>query len=296
MAWLLESMDSDQRGYIAYETRSRAGLENHGWKDSPDSVLFRDERKAEPPPISICEVQGYTYDALLRTARLAERIWGDKRFAARLHGEAEALKDRFDRDFWMEKRGYYSLVLDGEGERVDSLTSNAGHLLWSGIVPDEKAFAVADRLMGGEFFSGWGVRTMAMGEEVYDPYSYHNGSVWPHDNALVVEGLRRYGFRKEANRIVTALIEAASHFDYRLPEVFGGHQREEGIGPVEIPRSCSPQAWAAGTVPLLVRTLLGLEPVPDDRRLLSSPYLPAGVSNLRLGGVEALQNQYEVEG
>jgi glycogen debranching enzyme len=256
------------RGYVAYATRSPAGLQNHGWRDRADSMLFRDGTRAEAP-IAACEVQGYVYDAFLRTARLAEQVWGDASLAARLRAEAGDLKERFDRDFWMEDRGYYALALDGAGRRVDSLGSSAGHLLWSGIVSAERARAVAGRLMREDLFSGWGVRTMAEGEGGYDPDSYHNGSVWPHDNALTACGFRRYGLLDEVNRISTAILEAAPRFGYRLPEVFAGYSRREVHEPVELPRSCSPQAWAAGTVPLLVRAMLGVE--PGDTRQSSSP-------------------------
>jgi glycogen debranching enzyme len=247
------------RGYVAYATRSTAGLQNHGWRDRSNSMLFRDGTRAEGK-IATCEVQGYVYDAYLRTAQLAELIWGDETLAMRLRVEAGDLRGRFDGDFWMEDRGYYALALDGAGHRVDSIGSSAGHLLWSGIVSAERARAVADRLMGEELFSGWGVRTMAEGEGGYDPNSYHNGSVWPHDNALIANGLRRYGLVDEMNRISTAILEAAVHFDHRLPEVFAGYPRSEVREPVELPGSCSPQAWAAGTVPLLVRAMLGVEP------------------------------------
>jgi glycogen debranching enzyme len=258
LAWILHHADRT-RGYVAYATRSPAGLRNHGWRDRADSMLFRDGTRAEAP-IAPCEVQGYVYDAFLRTARLAEQAWGDASLAGRLRAEAGDLVARFDRDFWMEDRGYYALALDGAGRRVDSLGSSAGHLLWSGIVSAERARAVADRLMGEELFGGWGVRTMAAGEAGYDPDSYHNGSVWPHDNALIACGLRRYGLLDEVSRISTAILEAAPHFDHRLPEVFAGYPRSEVREPVELPRSCSPQAWAAGTVPLLVRAMLGVEP------------------------------------
>jgi glycogen debranching enzyme len=256
--WILHHAERT-RGYVAYATRSPAGLQNHGWRDRADSMLFRDGTRADEP-IAPCEVQGYVYDAFLRTARVAERIWEDVDLAARLRAQARDLGERFDGDFWMEDRGYYALALDGAGRRVDSLGSSAGHLLWSGIVPGRRARAVAARLMGEELFGGWGVRTMAEGEAGYDPDSYHNGSVWPHDNALIACGLRRYGLLGELNRISTAILEAAPRFDYRLPEVFAGYPRSEVRKPVELPRSCSPQAWAAGTVPLLVRAMLGVEP------------------------------------
>jgi glycogen debranching enzyme len=280
LAWCLEHSDQ-VNGYVAYEARSPAGLKNLSWKDSDDSMLFRDGRRARGK-IAPVEVQGYVYDALLGAAELAEKAWGDAHLGVDLRARAADLRARFDRDFWMEDRGYYALALDGEGRRVDSVTSNPGHLLWSGLVPADKARAVADRLVGPELFSGWGVRTMAAGEGGYDPGSYHNGSVWPHDNALIALGLRRCGFRKEANRVATALLEAAPHFDYRLPEVFGGDRREEEQAPVEYPTSCSPQAWAAGTVPLLVRTVLGLEPDPRGRNH------PAGTGPARLLVPEAL--------
>ena len=286
LGWILDHSDKTCGGYLAYATRSTAGLQNLGWKDSEDSMLFRNGTRAEAP-IAPCEVQGYVYDAFVRTAELAEKVWDDKELAARLRAEAEDLKARFDRDFWMQDRGYYALALDCAGRRVDSVTSNAGHLLWSGIVPPEKALLVADRLLGAELFSGWGVRTMAAGEGGYDPDSYHDGSVWPHDNALICCGLRRYGLREEANRVAVALLEAAPHFDYRLPEVFAGYPRKDEDEPVEYPTSCSPQAWAAGTVPLLVRTMLGVEPDPGERRLLADPVLPEGVEALHLDGVPA---------
>jgi glycogen debranching enzyme len=289
--WTLDHADRTGHGYVAYAARSTAGLKNHGWRDHGDSMLFRDGAYAEGP-IAPCDVQGYVYDAFLRSAELAERVWGDTSLAARLRADAGDLRGRFNRDFWMDDRGYYALAIDGAGRRVDSLTSNAGHLLWSGIVPDERARAVADRLMGEEFFSGWGIRTMAAGEGGYDPDSYHNGSVWPHDNALISCGLRRYGLLDEVNRISTAILEAAPHFDHRLPEVFAGYSRRESRGPVELPRSCSPQAWAAGTVPLLIRTMLGAEPDVESRTLLSDPVLPGSVTRLRLEGVPAFGERH----
>jgi glycogen debranching enzyme len=288
--WILHHADRVS-GYVAYATRSTAGLENHGWRDHEDSMLFRDGTRAGPP-VAPCEVQGYVYDAFLRTAELAERVWGDARLAAELVEEAAVLRERFDLDFWMEDRGYYALAIDGAGRKVDSVSSSAGHLLWSGIVPEEKARAVADLLLDERLFGGWGIRTLVTGEGGYDPESYHNGSVWPHDNALIAQGLRRYGFRDEANRIAAALLDAAPRFDYRLPEVFAGYARDEVPEPVELPRSCSPQAWSAGTVPLLVRAMLGVEPDAESRKLLADPALPEGVGGVRLEGVPAFGERH----
>lgn len=218
---------------------------------------------------------------------MAENVWGDERFAAGLRCEAGALKDRFERDFWMEDRSYYAIALDGEGRQVDSITSNPGHLLWSGIVSEERAGAVVERLMSEALFCGWGIRTMASGEGGYDPDSYHNGSVWPHDNALISQGLQRYGYRDAAIRVARAILEAALHFDYRLPEIFAGYSRAEVSEPVEYPTSCSPQAWAAGATPLLVQVVLGLE--PDSKNRLSfarkSIFVP---ETLLLGPKESL--------
>ncbi|HEU4493941.1 MAG TPA: glycogen debranching N-terminal domain-containing protein [Rubrobacteraceae bacterium] len=290
--WILRHADRTN-GYVAYAARSTAGLANQGWKDSEDSMLFRDGTRAASP-IAPCEVQGYVYDAYLRTAELAARVWSDASLAAELREEAAVLKERFEVDFWMEGRGYYALALDGAGCRVDSVTSNAGHLLWSGILSEERARLVAQTLMDEKLFSGWGIRTMAVGEGGYDPDSYHNGSVWPHDNSLIVQGLRRYGFREEANRIAAALLDAAPHFDYRLPEVFAGYSRDEVDRPVEYPLSCSPQAWAAGTVPLLVRAMLGAEPDPHKRELLAVPFLPERIEELRLEGVPAFGGRFSL--
>lgn len=290
LGWILAEADR-VNGYVAYRTRSTGGLENQGWKDSDDSMLFRDGSRAKGS-IAPCEVQGYVYDALARTARLAERVWEDPSLARELRSRAEDLRRRFDRDFWMEDRGYYALALDGEGRKVDSITSNAGHLLWSGIVPPEKARSVAEKLMDETLFSGWGVRTMATSEGGYDPLSYHNGSVWPHDNALIAEGLGRYGFREEAACITAAILKAASHFEYRLPEVFAGYSRLERPEPEELPKSCSPQAWAVVSVPSLVKTVLGVEPDPETRSLRAEPF---GVSGIRLGGVNAFGERHDIE-
>jgi len=293
LSWVLDHSDHDGGGYTDYEMRSPAGLPNQGWKDSTGCILSSVGSVAKGP-IALSEVQGYVYDALLRTAELSGRVWGDAPLARNLRNRAESLKLRFDRDFWMPSRGCYALALDGHGRQVDALASNAGHLLWSGMVPEEKAASVAAALMSGPLYSGWGVRTMAATEEGYNPLSYHRGSVWPHENALISEGLRRYGYREESNRISRSLVEAAAHFGYRLPEVFAGHDRRETGLPVEYPESCSPQAWAAGAIPLAIRSMLGLDPDPDTRRLLVDSALPEGFSRLTLTGVPAFGERHTI--
>jgi len=269
---------------VEYWRRAPGGLTNQGWKDSWDSVRFRDGRLAEPP-IALCEVQGYVYDAKLRAADLLAAL-GETVRAAELRRQAARLKERFNRDFWLADRGYYALALDGRKRPVDSVTSNPGHLLWSGIADEAKARAVTARLLAPELFSGWGIRTLATAEAGYNPLSYHNGSVWPHDTSVVAAGLGRCGFLDEAGRLVAALLEAAAEFPaFRLPELFAGYGREEVGFPVPYPTASSPQAWAAGTVMLGLRTLLGLEADIPNRRLVLRPHLPPQVRYLELSGL-----------
>ena len=280
LAWIDDYGDLDGDGYVEYKRRNEeTGLENQCWKDSWDSMLFADGTIAEGP-IAVCEIQGYVYDAKLRGARLARELWGDDELADRLEDEAARLKTRFNDDFWLPGREAYALALDGAKRHVDSLTSNIGHLLWSGIVDDEKAAAIAQHLVSPALFSGWGVRTMAEGDGGYNPLRYHNGTVWPHDTSLIVHGLQRYGFRDEAAMIAQATLEAATYFRYRLPEVFAGYSRERTSFPVEYPTSCSPQAWATATPLLLVRALLGLE--PDGDTLRAEPHLCERIERLEL--------------
>ncbi|HEX2045976.1 MAG TPA: glycogen debranching N-terminal domain-containing protein [Gaiellaceae bacterium] len=296
LAWIDEHGDMDGDGFVEYRRRSVRGLENQSWKDSGDSQLFADGRQAEPP-IAPCEVQGYVYAAKLGLAAIAREVWRERELAERLESEAAELSERFDRAFWCEERGgYYALALDGEKRRVDALTSNIGHLLWSGIVPPERADAVVDRPMSDELWSGWGVRTMAAEDAGYNPLSYHNGSVWPHDNSLIALGLARYGRWAEAQRIVMRMLEAAELFEYQLPEVFAGFARAESPFPIPYPTAARPQAWAAGAPVLLTQVLLGLE--PDRRRqVLTSvapPEIPSWAGSLRLAGVRAFDKAWDV--
>ncbi|HEU5482600.1 MAG TPA: glycogen debranching N-terminal domain-containing protein [Sphingomicrobium sp.] len=278
--WIVAYGDRDGDGYIEYERRNReTGLENQCWKDSGDSIAFADGTLA-PTPLATCELQGYAYDARRRTARLAREIWNDPAWASRLEAEAEALRRRFNEDFWLPERGFFALALDGQKRKVDSLTSNIGHLLWSGIAEPDKAERCVHHLMSDELFSGWGVRTMAMSEGSFNPIGYHVGTVWPHDCSLVAWGLRRYGYRAESARVALAMLEAAELFHHRLPEAFAGYSRAATKYPVEYPTACSPQAWATGAPLLLLRTLLGLEPVGDH--LIVDPALPHSLKRLEL--------------
>jgi glycogen debranching enzyme len=280
IAWIDQYGDRDGDGYIEYERRNtETGLENQCWKDSWDSIAFADGTLA-PLPRATCELQGYAYDAKVRTARLARGVWNDPAWADVLEQQAEELKRRFNVDFWIPERGFFALALDKEKRKVDSLTSNIGHLLWSGIVDDEKAEQCVRHLMSDELFSGWGIRTMATGEGSYNPIGYHVGTVWPHDTSIVAWGLRQYGYREEAARLARAMFEAAELFHHRLPEAFGGYPRSATRFPVEYPTACSPQAWASGTPLLLIRTLLGLD--SDGRHLIIDPAIPEPIDRIEL--------------
>jgi glycogen debranching enzyme len=295
LGWIDVYGDRDEDGLVEYERRTPRGLENQSWKDSGDSQRFHDGTFARTP-IAPAEVQGYVYDAKLRLAELARAVWGDVPLAQRLEAEAEALRIRFDERYWVDARGgYYALALDGEKRPVDSLCSNLGHLLWSGIVPPERVETIANRLLGDELWSGWGIRTMSTADAAYNPLSYHNGTVWPHDTSLGAWGLARAGHTADVWRIAGALLEAARFFDWSLPEVFAGYRRGETPFPIAYPTAARPQAWAAGTPVLLLRLLLGLEPDPVTRELRTTAAgAPEWLDGLELQGVRAFGRSWDV--
>jgi glycogen debranching enzyme len=297
LQWIDEHGDLDGDGFVEYNRRSPHGLLHQSWKDSGDSQLFHDGRHAEPP-IAPCEVQGYVYDAKVRLAEIAREVWRERELAERLERDAEELRKRFDQAFWCEARGgYYALALDGNKEPVDSLTSNIGHLLWSGIVPPERVDAIVDQLMGEALWSGWGVRTMSATDTGFNPLAYHNGTVWPHDTSLIAWGLARYGRWPEAHRIIRRMLDAAAYFDYQLPEVFAGFSRTETPFPIPYPTAARPQAWAAGSPVLLLQLLLGIE--PDHRRhvlgTIAPDDVPAWAGSIRLTGVRAFDRAWDVQ-
>ncbi len=294
--WIDDYGDRDGDGFVEYGRRTERGLVNQTWKDSGDSQRFHDGRSAEAP-IAAAEVQGYVYDAKRRAAELAREVWRDRALATRLEQEAAELKRRFDEAFWVDDRGgFYALALDARKERVDSRCSNMGHLLWSGIVPDERVDDVVDQLFADPLWSGWGIRTMASDDAGYSPLAYHNGTVWPHDNSIAAWGLMRYGRWDEARRIARCLFQAAGHFDWSLPEVFAGYPRTETPFPIAYPTAARPQAWAAGAPVLLLRIVLGLEPDRDSHRLRSvlEEDVPSWVGELRLAGVRAFGRLWDV--
>ncbi|HEX4747261.1 MAG TPA: glycogen debranching N-terminal domain-containing protein [Gaiellaceae bacterium] len=296
LEWIDRYGDRDGDGFVEYSRMVDSGLANQSWKDSGDSQRFNDGTFAEAP-IAAVEVQGYVYDAKRSLAEVAREVWRDQGLADRLEAEAEELRRRFDEAFWVDERGgFYALALDGQKRPVDARSSNMGHLLWSGIVPPERVSRVADQLLSPELWSGWGIRTMASDAAAYNPISYHNGTVWPHDTSLGAWGLARHGYTSEARRIARALIEAAAHFDWSLPEVFAGYARDDTPFPIAYPTAARPQAWAAGTPILLVRVLLGIEPDRARQRLVSTvtDELPSWLDGLRLEGVRAYGRTWTV--
>jgi glycogen debranching enzyme len=268
-------------------------LANQGWKDSWDGIRYADGRVAQAP-IALAEVQAYVYSAFLARAHFAHEQ-GDATTYDHYRAKAARLKDDFNRDFWVEEKGWYAVGLDADKRPIESLTSNMGHCLWTGIVDEEKAAVVADRLLSAELFSGWGVRTLGTTMGGYNPISYHCGSVWPHDTAIVAAGLARYGFMDHAVRVITALLDAAVHQGGRLPELFSGLARSDFPSPVGYPTSCSPQAWAAASPLLCLRTLLRLDPwVPYGKTWLSPVLLP-GMHRLHVEGIPLAGSRVTVE-
>ena len=292
LSWVDDHGDRDGDGFVEYARATDRGLLNQGWKDNPESVNDASGRLATGP-IALCEVQGYVYAALLARAELAEQFGGD---ATGPRARAETLRQRFADAFWLPDRGWYAVALDGDKQKVDALTSNAAHCLWTGIATDEHAATLIARLSGPDMDTGFGLRTLSSEMGAYNPVSYHNGSVWPHDTAIAVAGLLRYahlpGAVDLAHRLAGGLLDAATAFGGRLPELYCGLPRDEFDPPVPFPTSCSPQAWASAAPLLLVRAFLGLAPDVPRRTVTTNPRLPeewgtVTLSGLRLGPATA---------
>jgi glycogen debranching enzyme len=282
LRWIDEHGDRDQDGFVEYERRSQDGLVHQGWRDTDDAVFHADASLAKAP-IALCEVQGYVYAAWRAGAVLANAR-GAVDDATRWSRRATALRERFEQTFWCEDLGTYALALDGAKRPCRVRTSNAGQCLFTGIASQGRAGELARTLLGADFFSGWGVRTVAASEPRYNPMSYHNGAVWPHDTALIAQGLGRYGFREQALRLWTGLFEAALSFDqYRMPELFCGFPQSPGEGPTLYPVACAPQAWAAASVFLLFQACLGIEVDGIGKTVsFTCPLLPAAFDDLRI--------------
>jgi glycogen debranching enzyme len=285
--WIDHYGDRDGDGFQEYQTRSTQGYENMAWKDAGDAVMYPDGSPVKGPK-ALCELQGYVFDAKRRLADAAEYL-GDAARAAQLRQEAATLQARFEEQFWCEDLGYYAYALDGNKQPVKTIASNAGHLLWSGIVRPERAERVVRRLMAPDMWSGWGIRTLSEQHPAYNPFSYQNGSVWPHDNGIIAMGFKRYGFAKEAGMIARDISEAGSYFRFhRLPELYAGVKRTNGTFPVQYLGANVPQAWAAGSVFHLLRAILGLDANAQHKHLIIDPVLPKWlpditIRNLRVG-------------
>jgi glycogen debranching enzyme len=279
MAWVERYGDADGDGLIDYARGAASGLANQGWKDSQDSVFHSDGRYATGP-IALVEVQGYAFCAYRAMANLARRR-GEEDRAEAWSVRAEAVRESVERRFWMEDKGFYAIAVDGEGELCRVLSSNPGHLLFTGLAAPQRARRVTQRLLSRDFAPGWGVRTLARGEARFNPMSYHNGSVWPHDTALCALGMSHYGEREGVVALTAALFETAANFEMRLPELFCGFPRRAGEPPVAYPVACLPQAWAAGSVFMMLQACLGLSIDGDRRRVtLVDPHLPIGIDRL----------------
>ncbi len=285
LGWIDNYGDMDGDGFVEYARQTDKGLSNQGWKDSSDSIFHRDGRLATAP-IALCEVQAYVFAAKKGAAVLAARL-GDNELSAKLAAHAEALRVRFEEAFWIEDAGTYAIALDGDKKRCEVLTSNAGHCLFAGIASPDRAAHVAALLTGKRFHSGWGVRTVAVGEPRYNPMSYHNGSIWPHDNGLIALGLARYGHKKAALSVFEGIFDSALYDDLRrLPELFCGFERRRRQGPTSYPVACSPQAWAAATPFALVAAAIGCVIDPQDGALtLDHPVLPKFLDDLTIRNI-----------
>ncbi|HSN07068.1 MAG TPA: glycogen debranching N-terminal domain-containing protein [Candidatus Angelobacter sp.] len=293
LEWIVTLGDRDGDGFVEYQRATDRGMRNQGWKDSRDGISFADGTLAEPP-IALCEVQGYVYGAFLARAHFAREAH-DEPLAREWAQRAAALKAAFNERFWLPEKGWFAIGLDRDKRPIDALASNMGHCLWTGIVDEEKAPAVANHLLSPDMFTGWGVRTLARSMGRYNPVSYHNGSVWPHDSAVIAAGLARYGFVHEAQIVAQGLLAASDRFDNRLPELFCGFDRREFDVPVPYPTACSPQAWAAAAPVMLLRALMRIDPWIPSGELRVAPALPASFLPLRLDRVAMAGRRVSVE-
>jgi glycogen debranching enzyme len=293
LQWIERYGDRDGDGFVEYQRATDRGLIHQGWKDSFDGINFANGRLADPP-VALCEVQGYVYAAYLGRAHIA-RSRGDLVTADRYEARADELRRAFNERFFLEERGYYAVGLDAEKHPIDALTSNNGHVLWSGIADTDRAAEVAKHLGSAEMLSGWGVRTLGQSMGAYNPVSYHNGSVWPHDSAICAAGLMRYGFVEEAQSVALAVFEAAAAFDGRLPELMCGFSKDEFAAPVGYPTSCSPQAWASATPFSLLRTLLRLAPDVTEGCVWLAPAIPDSFGVVRVEQVPIGDDRVTIE-
>jgi glycogen debranching enzyme len=284
LEWIDRHGDLDGDGFQEYRTRSPRGYENMGWKDATDAVVYPDGRQVRPPK-ALCELQGYVFDAWLRMAEVFDEL-GEPDRSAELRARAAELQRRFEERFWCEDIGFYAFCLDPDKEPVRTVASNQGHLLWSGIASPERAGRVVQRLLAPDMWSGWGIRTLSAQNPAYNPFSYHRGSVWPHDNGIIALGFKRYGFAAEAARIARDISEVGSYFEcHRLPELYAGTEQRPGSFPVQYLGANVPQAWAAGSVFHLLQAILGIRADACREHLYVDPQLPRWLPDVTLHGV-----------
>jgi glycogen debranching enzyme len=292
--WIERRLDSSASGFLDYARGARTGLVNQAWKDSHDSMFHADGR-FPPGPLAVVEVQGYAFAALTAMSELAAargdearcRQWGDR--ARRLREEIEAR-------FWLPETGFYAIAIDGEGQPCRVQASNAGHLLFCGVPSPERAAIVTEKLLSRRFCSGWGIRTLAQGEARFNPMSYHNGSIWPHDTSVCAAGMARYGAREQVVQILSDTFEAANHFSMRLPELYCGFARLEGQGPAPYPVACLPQAWSSGSVFMLLQACLGIHVDGHRKRVhIDHPFLPFGIESLSILGLPVGESSINLE-
>ena len=293
LSWIDNYGDRDGDGFQEYQTRSPVGYENMGWKDSPDCVVYPDGSLVKGPK-ALCELQGYVYDAWIRMAEAFDALGKPERAQA-LRAKACALFHRFNEAFWDEELGFYAYALDGEKKKVLTVASNAGHCLWSGIVPPERAKKVVDRLMAPDMWTGWGIRTLSKNNPAFNPYNYQTGSIWPHDNAIIAFGFKRYGFGAEAARIAHDISVAASHFKLnQLPELYTAFERDETNFPVQYLGANVPQAWAAGSAFMLTQAMLGFLPDAPRNKLYVDPSLPTWLPDLVVHDLRVGQHKIDI--
>jgi glycogen debranching enzyme len=285
LEWIDRYGDLDGDGFQEYQTRSTNGIENQGWKDSGDAIVYADGSQVKAPK-ALCELQGYVFDAWMRMAEIFEAL-GESDRVTELQKKAKKLQANFEESFWCEDIGFYAFALDPEKNRVQTIASNVGHCLWSGIVSPERAASVVKKLFQPDMFSGWGIRTLSAKNPAYNPFSYHLGSIWPHDNGIIALGLKRYGFTDEAARLARSIFGAASYFSgYRIPEVYSGIENKLGAFPVPYIEANVPQAWAAGSVFHLLQAILGVSADATNKRLYVNPSLPHWLPEITLRRLE----------
>jgi glycogen debranching enzyme len=293
MRWVDGPGDANRDGLVDYTANAFRGLTNQGWKDSVDSIFHRDGT-FPPSPIAVVEVQGYVYAALIGMSELAARR-GDGERSALWGEQADRLRAKVEAAYWMPEQNYYGIAVDGQGKLCEARGSNPGHILFSGLPAAERARAVIDKLMSTQFHSGWGVRTLASNEVRFNPMSYHNGSVWPHDTAICAAGMARYGEREGVVRLLSDLFEAAARFDMRLPELYCGFSRAPGEPPTAYPVACLPQAWAAGSVFMMLQACLGISISGWRNEVrVERPHLPIGIDHLSVQGLKIGSNSVDL--